>query len=77
MRNFVYAAVFAALGFNMTSCDVDGLESENPTTVKKMNQSEFMVSAKEGDTIFPELNTNDTDPGPGDDPIIVPPPPKP
>lgn len=77
MKKLIYVAVFTVSGLVMVSCDADSMEdvagaAPKATTVTQ----EFMVIAREGDTIFLPT-TNDTDPGPGDDPIIVPPPPKP
>lgn len=76
MKKLIYVAVFTASGFVMVSCDADSMEDATGVAKVTTVSQEFMVAAKEGDTIILPT-TNDTDPGPGDDPIIVPPPPKP
>ena len=77
MKKLIYVAVFTVSGLVMVSCDADSMEDATGAAPKVTTVSqEFMGTAKEGDTIILPT-TNDTDPGPGDDPIIVPPPPKP
>jgi hypothetical protein len=75
MKKFVFIAVFAASGLVFVSCDSDAIGSATPqfeksSIEKKKNSS---MASKEGDTI-PTTNTVG---GPGDDVIIITPPPRP
>lgn len=81
MKNFIYVAVFTALGFNVISCDADSVDSiSGGNANKKIKHEVSSLILRETDTISStdSLTTNlFEEPGPGDDPIIVPPPPKP
>lgn len=77
MKKFILIAVFTVSGLVFVSCsaDADELENEKGSQIElvSLKQNEGLF-AKEGDTINIDPNLQE---GPGDDPIIVPPPPRP
>lgn len=80
MKHFLLAA-FIVLGCTVISCSYDDNGIENPSRKANGFKQEIDYNTmllREGDTIpvNDTLTTNQVvDPGPGDDPIIVPPPP--
>lgn len=78
MKNLVYIAVLAALGYTTVSCDTESVESiANESTNKKVKYEVSNFAFRVGDTI----TSNDTlttnlveEPGPGDDVVPIKPP---
>lgn len=79
MKKIVLLAAFAVVGFSVVSCSSDDSESVNVRdNTKKTVFNGNALFSREGDTIstIDTINTVITQTaGPGDDPIIVPPPP--
>ena len=76
MKKVIVIAVFAASGFLFISCSTDREEVESAT--QKQNEVLFLkqnegLYSKKTDSIPITKNTSLTE-GPGDDPIIIPPP---
>lgn len=77
MKKILLLAAFAVVGSTVISCSADDNEM-GKTSVKRNGFATETAFLREGDTITVDdtLTTNQVgDPGPGDDPIIVPPPP--
>lgn len=67
MKKLILSAAFAVLGFAVVSCSSDDNEMKNaPKKVVEIANNDSSLFLKEGDSLAE---------GPGDDPIIVPPPP--
>lgn len=75
MKKFVFIAVFAASGLVFVSCDSDAIGSATPQFKNASIQKEENnnIASKIGDSI-PTTNLVE---GPGDDVIIITPPPRP
>ncbi|WP_136668858.1 hypothetical protein [Flavobacterium sp. H122] len=78
MKNFIYVAVFTALGFNVVSCDADSVDTLADESEKKKIKYEVPgLILRETDTISgtDSLTTNLVEePGPGDDVVPIKPP---
>ncbi|MGX7666057.1 hypothetical protein [Flavobacterium pedocola] len=76
MKRVFLLAAFAVLGFAVVSCSSDDNEIVNPSKRNLEKENNFMRLSSQGG-IIPSVNIvqRDTVNGPGDDPIIVPPPP--
>ncbi len=77
MKNFIYVAVFTALGSSVVSCDTDSVEGiTNGFANKKSNVDVSSVTLRETDTIPTDTLTVNllTEPGPGDDVVPIKPP---
>lgn len=76
MKKTFLLTAFAVLGLVAISCSSD--DNENMNNLEKSN-ADTSVFSREGDSInvvdTTTVTTQVSDPGPGDDPIIVPPPP--
>lgn len=79
MKKIVFIAVFTVSGLVFVSCtaDTEGLENtaQNQKELVLSQQNDGLFSI-EGDSIT-TMPIPDMPQGPGDDPIVVPPPPKP
>jgi hypothetical protein len=79
MNKFIFIAVFTVSGLVFVSCSADTESLENASQNQKI-----LVSPKQNDRSFSRegdsvttLTKPDLPEGPGDDPILIPPPPKP
>lgn len=78
MKNLVFVAALAAIGYNMVSCDTDSVDSVINESANKVNPDQVSnMMLRETDTI----SINDTlttilltEPGPGDDVVPIKPP---
>lgn len=78
MKKNVFIAVFTVSGLVFVSCSADTEGLENTTQNQKelvLSQQKNELFSREGDSIT--VTIPDFPQGPGDDPIVVPPPPKP
>ncbi|MFV8341039.1 hypothetical protein [Flavobacterium sp. XS2P39] len=78
MKKNVFIAVFAVSGLVFVSCTADTEGLENTTQNQKelvLSQEKDELFSREDDSIT--VTIPDLPQGPGDDPIVVPPPPKP
>ncbi|SHJ03439.1 hypothetical protein [Flavobacterium terrae] len=78
MRNLVFVAALATIGYNMVSCDTDSVDSVINESASKVNLNQVSnMMLRETDTISinDTLTTNQlTEPGPGDDVVPIKPP---
>lgn len=77
MRNLVFVAALATIGYNMVSCDTDSVDSVINESANKVNPNQVSnVALKETDTIPTDTLTINllTEPGPGDDVVPIKPP---
>lgn len=79
MKKIVLLAAFAVVGFSEVSCSTDDNEAVNSSVTNPIVINSNELFSRESDTIsvIDTVNTTTTQtiPGPGDEPIIVPPPP--
>lgn len=79
MKKFIFIAVFTVSGLVFVSCSADtegqenAIQNQKDLVLPKQNEGLF---SREGDSIT-TTTVPDLPEGPGDDPIIVPLPPKP